>query len=168
MWWSSVQSSAHHWPAAAGPRGQSRMATRGVIANMHLSQQRRTSRGRTELVWKGPRNRMGGLQGKTRPPLGRVACVSHERPLQRLNSPQGSKVPPQYARGIRRVGSGCSEQRSRGGGRGPGRHPSTNTTPEGKTRPLLFTPPQSHPRLAPLWEKEGSSVPCSACMAGRR
>lgn len=138
------------------------MATRGVITNTHLSRQRRTSCGTAELVWKGPRNRMGGLQGKTRPPLGRLACVSHERPLQRLNSPQGSKVPPQYARGIRRVGSGCSEQR----GRGPGWHPSTNTTSKRKTRPLFFTPPQSHPNLALLWEKEGSSVPCSACMAG--
>lgn len=84
--------------------------------------------------WKGPGNRMGGLQGETRSPWGRVARgVSHERSLQRPNSRHSR-------RGIRRMGRGCrcSEQSS-GLGKGwlqedPVQHSSTSTLPP--------TPPQ--------------------------
>lgn len=77
--------------------------------------------------WKGPGNRTGGLQGETRSPWGRVAKgVSHERPLQRPNSLHSKG-------GIRRMGRGCSEQRS-GLGKGwlqedPVQHSSTSTLP---------------------------------------
>ena len=51
MRWSSVQSAAYPWPAAAGPPGLSRMATRGAITNVHLSQQCGASPQVKELPW---------------------------------------------------------------------------------------------------------------------
>ena len=77
--------------------------------------------------WKDPRNRMGGLQGETRSPWGRVARgMSLERPLQRPNSLHSKG-------GIRRMGRDCSKQRS-GLDKGwlqedPVQHSSTSSLP---------------------------------------